>query len=72
MKLAQAAANRYETTFHVPPLKSFVVQGIKLMEIVSDDSLTPEAMARRIAESEDFSKAIAAAAKKHEKAQEQE
>jgi hypothetical protein len=47
-----------------------VVQGIKLMEIVSDDSLTPDAMARRIAESEDFSKAIAAAAKQHEKAQE--
>lgn len=62
-QLAQAAANRYQRFFEVPPLKVFVIQGIKLMEIVSDDTLSADEMARRISESEDFTQSIRQATK---------
>jgi hypothetical protein len=63
MKLAQSAADRYKQMIPVPPLKAFVIQGIKLMEIVSDETLSADEMARRIAASEDFTQTIVQAAK---------
>jgi hypothetical protein len=63
MKLAQSAASAYHETFTVPPLKGFIVQGIKLMEIISDPTLDAQEMARRINASEDFAQVIIHAVK---------
>ena len=67
MKLAQSAADRYQQFMPVPPLKAFVIQGIKLMEIASDQNLSAQEMARRIAESEDFTQTIVRAAQERKK-----
>lgn len=45
-------------TVVIPPLKTFVIQGIKFMEIVSDSSLSSDEMIKRIAEIDDFARAI--------------
>ncbi len=58
MKLAQSAADRFNQPFHIPPLKAFIIQGIKLMEVVSDPHLSADDMARKIADCEDFTQAI--------------
>jgi hypothetical protein len=62
MKLAQSAADRFNQPFHIPPLKAFIIQGIKLMEVVSDPRLSADEMARKIADCEDFTQAIVRAA----------
>jgi hypothetical protein len=56
--LAQSAADKYHEVFRVPPLKGFIIQGIKLMEIISDPNLSADEMARKIAASEDFAQTI--------------
>jgi hypothetical protein len=64
MALAQSAADKYNETFQVPPLKAFVIQGIKLMEIISESNISAQEMAKRIADSEDFTQTIIRAAQK--------
>lgn len=64
MEIAKNEAARHHVTVEVPPLKAFVIQGIRIMETVGDGSLTQAEMIRRISESEDFAKGISRAAQK--------
>lgn len=73
MALAQSAADRFHEVFHVPPLKGFIIQGVKLVEIICQSDISAEEMARRIAESEDFTETIVRAAQeKADKARERQ
>jgi hypothetical protein len=58
VKMAERAADAHNKTYVIPPLKAFVIQGIKIMEIVGDPTLSNQAMIRKISECEDFAKAI--------------
>jgi hypothetical protein len=67
MKMAQSATDRFNQPLHVPPLKTFIIQGIRLMEIVSDTSLSADEMAQRVAKMEDFTQEITRAAEQRQK-----
>ena len=57
-KLAQQLANESGKFQPVPPFEAFVVNGVKLMEIVSTPDLSADEIARRIAKIPDLTQAV--------------
>ena len=62
--LAQKAANATGRMIPLPSYESHLIHGLRLMDIISDTSLSADEVGRRIAESVDFTKDITAAVKK--------
>jgi hypothetical protein len=58
MKLAQQLANETGKFQPVPPFEAFVINGVKLMEIVSTPGLSADEIARRMAKISDLTQAI--------------
>jgi hypothetical protein len=55
---AQWAANEFGREFRVPPFNVFLIDGIRIMEIVSNKRLNADQIAHRISELIDFTKEI--------------
>ncbi|MFC7339703.1 hypothetical protein ACFQY0_21135 [Haloferula chungangensis] len=62
VKMAERASDNRGIDCSIPPLRSFVIQGLKVMDVVSDPNLSTKAMIKKIAECEDFADAITRAA----------
>lgn len=58
MELAQKAADATGQMISVPPLDAHLIHGIRLMEIISDSSLSAEQIGERIAALTDFTKTV--------------
>ncbi len=61
--LAQKAAEATGRMIPVPSYESHLIHGLRLMEIISDTSLSADEVGRRIAESVDFTKDMTTAVK---------
>jgi len=58
-QLAQQLANMTHKMQETPPFNAFLIDGIRLMDIVSNRRLSPEQMAERIGSLADFTKTFA-------------